>query len=421
MFLKKIHLKDVRCFDDLTLSFDRPEDEQQEEDNGQQNQRWTVILGENGSGKSTILKAIALVTAGSDALAELLDDPQSWIKYRKDGCRIEAILETEDRKDRTIALHIKKGDSISRVLERNSKSLEPLNTALEHAKRNYFVAGYGTSRRLSVARSYQRQAFLFKQTRNRNIATLFEPDAMLYQFESWAIDLDYREEQGGLRVVKEVLNDFLPGVSLSHIDKENSRLMMKVDGSIIPLQNLSDGYQNVAAWIGDLLYRITNTFSDHKSPLKARGLLMIDEVDLHLHPRWQRTLINLLETRLPHFQLIATTHSPMTAQQVRKGQLYYLKCRRGEMVIERFESDPRMLLVHQLLMTDAFGLKTDESKEVEETKNRYRELRDKKRKSKEEKIEMEGISQRLRDMPGFQWEPFDSLPRASHGPGAKKS
>ena len=244
-----------------------------------------MILGENGARKSTVLRAIALVTAGSDALSELLGDPLDWVAYRKKFCEIEAILTTQDGEERRVALRIEKGDSISRVIKRNSENLELLDAALEYTNRNYFVVGYGTSRRLSSASSRRQKTSSFHHVRARSVATLFDTEATLNPLESWAMDLDYRKQQTGLRVVRKALCDFLPEVFLNRIDKENSRLLMKTADGVIPLQNLSDGYQNVAAWIGDLLYRITDALDDDRSPLEARGLLMIDEVDLHLHAK----------------------------------------------------------------------------------------------------------------------------------------
>lgn len=96
-------------------------------------------------------------------------------------------------------------------------------------------------------------------------------------------------------------------------------MIFKTPEGEVPLDDLSDGYQNVAVWVGDLLYRITSTFGDYKSPLKARGVLLIDEIDLHLHTKWQRSLLSFLKNKLPNFQLIVTTHSPMVAQQADDG------------------------------------------------------------------------------------------------------
>ena len=140
MFLQSIRLKNFQCFDDLDLPF--------AEDDGTI-RPWTVLLGENGTGKSTILKAIALVTGGSDALGDLLEEPSDWIRYRKTYCELTAILVTRELEERHIQLRLHKRDTITDVIVRNQSGLEALDRALQHAARNYFVVGFGASRRLS--------------------------------------------------------------------------------------------------------------------------------------------------------------------------------------------------------------------------------------------------------------------------------
>jgi AAA domain, putative AbiEii toxin, Type IV TA system len=100
---------------------------------------------------------------------------------------------------------------------------------------------------------------------------------------------------------------------------------------------------------------------------------LIDELDLHLHPVWQRKLREFLDTKLPNFQIIATTHSPLTAQQCGAGELFFLRRpdARAAPRLEPFPASPRELLVHQLLLSPQFGLETVDSYSVEELENEY--------------------------------------------------
>ena len=75
------------------------------------------------------------------------------------------------------------------------------------------------------------------------------------------------------------MKDFLPGISFHSIVRDKKQVLFETVDGIISLDQLSDGYQNMAAWIGDLLYRITETFRDYNNPLSARGVLLIDEID----------------------------------------------------------------------------------------------------------------------------------------------
>ena len=370
MFLKKIHLYDFKGLEDIEISFDQG--------NGD-NRKWTLILGENGTGKSNFLKAIALVTAGSNALGELLGDTDSWIRFGEKSCRISAVLETQKDEERKVSLVINRGDSLSKIISNNNESLSRIDDAFEHTQRNYFVVAYGASRRLNngAGMMTKTRGDLYGM-RSANVKNLFDAASPLNPLTAWILDLDYRNGDDGLDIVKEALNDFLPGTRFHSIDKERKRVLFKTAGAVVPLEQLSDGYQNMASWIGDLMYRVTEAFNDYHKPLEARGLLLIDEIDLHLHPKWQRKLIEFISQKLPNFQVIATTHSPLTAQQAGENELYaFRRNDDGDIEVVPFIGSPKTLLVNQLLMTPVFGIETDESFEVEKAKNEYESLKSK--------------------------------------------
>ena len=387
MFLKSIKLLNVRCFKHLELDFTK--------DDGSI-RKWTILLGANGTGKSTILRALGLITAGSDSLAEVIGDPAYWIRNGSNSCQIEAMLQTREGEEHQLILKIPRNDSLTDILSRTKSSLQPLNDALSRSNSNYFVAGYGASRRLASDRTLRRKSSSYRYRRAQSVATLFDNDALLDSLEAWAMDLDYLKNDRGIKTVRSVLSSFLPGLKFENIDKERGSLLFKTPDGIVPLQYLSDGYQNVAAWIGDLLHRITDVFDEYSSPLKVRGVLMIDEVDLHLHPEWQRSLYSFLQKKLPNLQLIVTTHSAVTAQQAEGQEVHYLTRRGKTISIDRFASDPSSLLVSQFLMTDAFGLETDESLAVEKKKERYRKRRDKKDRSEKDEREFQSLKGKLR-------------------------
>lgn len=365
MFLKEIGLVNFKCHEQLKLYFTT-------DDPGKPIRKTTFMLGENGTGKSALLKAIALITAGSSALGDILGNPDEWIKNGASLCTISAIITTAANEDRSLTLKIKRGSHLADIIKDNTKSLSLIDDAIKKANRNYFIVGYGASRRLN--RSQDTFSSTGKSFRSGNVQSLFNPDAALISFTGWAMDLDYTKSKGtGLNIVKNALNTFLvDNVSFKSIDKKNRRLIFTTPDGDVPLDQLSDGYQNVAAWIGDLMFNITNTFKDHKDPLKARGLLLIDEIDLHLHPKWQRQLHIFIKNKLPNFQIVATTHSPLTAQQAEEGELYALKREKNKVSLVAFNGDPSKMLVHQILMSPVFGLPTDESVKVEEAKSALR-------------------------------------------------
>lgn len=399
MFLKRLKLTNVRCFKSLELDFEKEPKYSEKTGKilksslGQRN--WTLILGENGTGKSTILRSIALLTAGSDSLSQLLGTPEYWIYQNAGFARIEGTIETKDRKERSVALEIHRGDSVSSFFRRSNDQLVQLDEAIMQSERNYFTVAYGASRRLNVSGIHGKSSGRGRTHRFESIKTLFNADEKLVPLQSWAMEMDYRRGNKATKAIKDVLSDFLPDVTFLKIDKEAKEMIFKTKDGEVPLSGLSDGYQNVSAWVGDLLFRIFDAFDDYKDPLKTRGLLIIDEIDLHLHPVWQRRLYDFLSKKLPNFQIVATTHSPVTSQQADTNELFVLKRFRGKISVNQFSADPSDFLVSQLLASELFGFDTDESLDTEKKKKRYIQLTQQKRRTKMQDEELKRLSSRI--------------------------
>jgi predicted ATP-binding protein involved in virulence len=417
MFLKRLRLENVRSIKELELSFEVPVSNQANGSNKKnkstsQIRKWTLILGENGTGKSSVLRSIALITAGSAALTELLAaKPESWIRAGENECRIEAELVNLEGEIRNVSLQWKRGQTIKDIFEENKTNIDQLDRALSHSERNYFVIGYGASRRLSNSQFVTSNIEVFNQPRARNVATLFSADAALNSLENWAMDLDYRRGPDGINAVQKAMKDLLPDVTFSQIDKESRALLFNTPDGRLPLSELSDGYQSMAGWCGDLLYRITETYKDYKDPLKARGILLVDELDLHLHPVWQRSLREFLSTKMPNFQIIATTHSPLTAHEAGEDELYFLR-RTGKeksSVLNQYIGAPNKMFAHQLLMTPAFGLASINSKVVEDKKQEYKQLKEKKKPTDKDKEKLKILADELSDVP--EWNRETTLDR----------
>ncbi len=360
MFLRRLTLENIRSIEALEIDFTAPGETEK-------SRQWTCILGENGIGKSTILRSLALLMAGSETLPKLIDDPKRWVRLGKKMGRISALISTQDGATREISLDFKSTDTLTSMLKRNEKTLQPLDAALRHTSRSYFTAGYGVSRRFPSPESEKFQTSSSAPPRALSVATLFRGDSTLRSIESWAMDLHYRKGTAGLSMIRSAINDLLPEVKFHGIDKTKRQLMFQTADGRVPLAQLSDGYQSIISWYGDLLFRITETFQDYKKPQLARGLLLLDEVDLHLHPKWQRQVIDFLRKTLPNFQFLATTHSPLTAQQCGDSELYVLK-REGKQPVRlhHYEAAPNLLRIDQLLVSPIFGLDTGMSVAVQD-------------------------------------------------------
>ena len=143
MFLKRLRIEDVRSIADLELSL---------VDDSGEIRKWTLLLGENGTGKSTVLRCIALLLCGRDALPELLrSDPSAWIRTDRSTARISGLVTTAQGSEQEIALELRRGEGISRTLDRNASSLASLENDSGCEAEGRFVAGYGASRHLGRA------------------------------------------------------------------------------------------------------------------------------------------------------------------------------------------------------------------------------------------------------------------------------
>jgi predicted ATPase len=369
MFLQSLQLENVRSLGDVQFDFRSGDGK---------TRKWTLLLGENGCGKSTVLRAIGLILAGPDALPELIGSPDTWIRNGASSCRISARLITQKKETRDISLSFSRGENISRILKQNIAGLQLLTAALEHASSNYPLIGYGASRRSNTGGSrMQVSDGYFSNPRANALATLFAADAPLNALENWAVDLHYREKAAGLRLVKDTLAELLPSLEFHSIDRQAKALIFNTPDGRVPLQQLSDGYQNMASWCGDLLYRLVTTFSHRKKPLEARGLLLVDEVDLHLHPVWQRQLRTFLSDKFKYLQVIATTHSPLTAQQAGEGEIFVLHREPPANTVKatNLSGAASHLTTQQVILSPAFGLETTLSTEMQEARRDWRKQR----------------------------------------------
>lgn len=263
MFLRGLTIKNVRSIREAALDFTTSEGSLR---------RWTMLLGENGCGKSTVLRSAALVLAGSDALPHLLGpDPDSWIRHKAKTAEIQAEIQTQRGDLRTISLRLSRGTSVRELFSENHASLSTLDSALRHTPRSYLTMGYGASRRLngdpdSPFRSQHVPA------RVRSVATLFSPDAVLEPLESWVIAADYGGNGTAVKAtIDRLVKSLMPHVHFAGIEKKKRQLLFRTPDGVTPLAQMSDGYQNVAAWCGDLLRSITTAVDDYTNPLGAHG------------------------------------------------------------------------------------------------------------------------------------------------------
>ncbi len=140
---------------------------------------------------------------------------------------------------------------------------------------------------------------------------------------------DSDSEFADIRAVRKALSIMVEGLERVYFDGTPPRLMVDLrlarnEIQTLELAQLSDGYRNLLAIALDFARRLAQANPNWSNPLEAPGILLIDEVELHLHPRWQQIVIPSLRAAFPNTQLIVTTHSPAVLSTVRREHLHLL-------------------------------------------------------------------------------------------------
>jgi predicted ATP-binding protein involved in virulence len=158
----------------------------------------------------------------------------------------------------------------------------------------------------------------------------------LINFEDWLFQLDYaakngQEKAAGKRELlkKALVSEIFPEIKdirfVSDKQFNNFIQYQTKDGGWYRLSELEYGYQAMFAWMMDFAKRLFDRYPDSPNPLKEPAVLLVDEIDLHLHPYWQRTIIRYLSDLFPQTQFIVTTHSPFILQSMENVNLYTLR------------------------------------------------------------------------------------------------
>ncbi|MEU1211788.1 AAA family ATPase [Streptomyces sp. NPDC005790] len=215
------------------------------------------------------------------------------------------------------------------------------------------------------------------------LASLFHEDASLAEGVAWLIEQHLRALEGrvGAAVLKNtalaILQDGLLPDGYRIIDVDSEGLWVERDGIRFPLREMSDGFRTVAALVVDILKQIHDTFGDavvadaDEGMLFNRvpGIVIIDEIDAHLHVSWQRRIGSWLTRHFPNIQFIVTTHSPYVCQSADPGGLIRLPGVDEEDPPEVVGEDLYERVVYgsgdDAVLSDLFGLDTPYSEQAE--------------------------------------------------------
>ncbi len=310
-----------------------------------------VLLGENGAGKTTLLRSVALTLADPDVARGMLTRaPAPYVRDPREGARCE-VTTTHG----TYAIALVGGDDFDRVA-----------TALSPRGERPFVVGYGC-RRGSALGGQDKPA---KPTPAEDLDNLFDDPKGLINAEVWlaqlqASALDDEAARTLFEHVRATLLGMLPGVASVAV-RERQAWVTFADERIgtVRWSSLSDGYLTTAGWVVDLMARWIEQQTRRPGTAippdfreRMAGFVLLDEIDLHLHPRWQMSVIATARATFPRMHFIVTTHNPLALLSARAGEVRRLErdATSGDIVAVDPGVDPRLLTGTELLRS-FFGI-----------------------------------------------------------------
>jgi predicted ATP-binding protein involved in virulence len=337
-FVMRIHelrLQNFRRFEDVTVPF--PE-------------RFSVLVGDNGSGKTSVLDAVARVLN----LFGLIKEDRN-VGQDSDVRKVQ--IDNENRLQLPfhagLSITVKDGRSFSPQVERFPESpdwIHPegffaaygLELAIESRSRSGvlfpLMAYYGTGRLWGKSTGTQdwtrkdTEGFdrAYKECLSPNVSpTVFLGWFRAYEWEVMQFDQPF--DKALLSCLKAAISEMVP-------DWQDIKYSFKDDGLFgtmtdehghhqrLDFRDLSDGYRGVIGMVADMAYRCIqlNPHLGENAVKETPGVVLIDELDLHLHPNWQRNIVADLKRVFPKVQFIATTHSPFIVQSLKPEELIIL-------------------------------------------------------------------------------------------------
>lgn len=413
MYIRNIRISDVRGFREVDLDLSRPDGSFA---------GWTVLAGRNGSGKSTLLKALALAVVGPEEARALQLSFADWIRSGSTKAEVEVQLHPsadslpEEAPPLPVSLLWQRRNTVDEplLLPFNNSILMAMLGALERRLaepgapmemgidtshlRNFarrgFLAAYGPYRRLT-GHAVDAQRLMEGPEPIARVVSLFREDASLVESVGWLreVYLLRLENKPGAseleRAILDLLNDgLLPdGVRVDQVDSDG--LWVFQNDVRLPLRELSDGYRTTAALVMDIVRHLHKAFGELKIE-KAEdkegpfwqvlhpGVVLIDEIDLHLHISWQKRVGFWLKRHFPNIQFLVTTHSPFICQAADPRGLIRLPAPGEDRPVAHVSDDLYNTIVNgsidDVILTELFGVESPYSAETERLREAVAQL-----------------------------------------------
>lgn len=380
-YITEIELLNIKCFEKFHFCAE----------SNKQLLRLIMILGDNATGKTTLLRCIALgLCEEGDAISLMKQLGGSFLRKNTTEGYIKIKIK-EDEKDEifTITTTIKKENIDSYEVVRQS-----MYPYAENIKKNIFIVGYGPHRNISsTPMSYE--DYIPKNA----LKSLFDYSS---PFQNPELVLLRQEAYLRKKIEDKLKNILMLDAYEKILHYDESGIDIEGHWGKTSYKDLSDGYQSTSQWILDFLswaiYAGRFTLEED-----IGGIVLIDEIEQHLHPKWQKQIIGLLTQQFPKIQFITSTHSPLCT--IGTTDLNDTECcitllqQKEDSVYSTFTTPPRNKRADQVLTSYLFDLYTTSDNAVRDAIEKYYKLYNKKRNKKED-VELKELKKKLNNILG---------------------
>jgi uncharacterized protein (TIGR02646 family) len=300
-----------------------------------------VLLGENSVGKSSLLQAVAITLMEARDRKALKLDPEDFLSREEGNWQLTRAGMAN------VTLRFTDGAQARLRYEASGRASFEIKSDFP-----CIILAYG-SRRFFVERGAKRKGGHLNKT-------LFDPLATLPDPGIWLRTVDEHTFDAVARAMREVL-------ALRKDDSifrtEHGNVLVRAHGRESPVERMSDGYRSLFAMAVDIMRNMLETWDNLEY---ARGIVLIDEIETHLHPRWKMQVMPALRSAMPQVQFIATTHDPLCLRGIKNGEVHVLyRDDHGRVRLVNDLPDIETLRAEQILTSDYFGLWTTADVEQE--------------------------------------------------------